>query len=617
MFVRSALLIAVVRVRLLLLLVCVFCFLKQTKKLFFKMGEESSASFAVPKINDNPEGWGPPAGAHQFNAVPYAPFSKGEKLGRISDWTGSNVYRNNQRYRQQNQNSEGSVNQAFYFTHENDDDFQLVDMSKSNQKKHTGNRRLNQIRQQQQMRRRRNEEKSQNQDKQQQRRVGKQKLQQRQRYALYRRWGHQNENKTVRDPSVHVRRDWSLVHDFEFSTLQKAECIVTAPEDLKLCGSLGYYDEAYDRVSVRNEKLLQKFDRAFFNVTTSDDPIIQELSEGENNHIFVTDTILSVLMCATRSVYSWDVIVRKEGDKLFFDKREHSQVMDYLAVNETASEPPSDEKDDKSINSAGSLSREATYIDHNFSQQVISKSADHLHLENPNPFLEGVENTASTAYRYRRFKLGGRCLVVRSQLDGVQVDRDNSGKNSYVTIKTLNEFDPKKDMNWRQKLDNQRGAVLATELKNNSNKLAKWTIQALLAGTSTIKLGFVSRANPKAQQPHVVIGCQSYKPREFAKQVGVDLKNAWGVFRAVVDKCMECEDGKYVILKDPNHPTVHLYSVPDNVEENIGDVESDDEDSLLVSKSGPSSLSDNASLGISPVLPDISVPIVGNLKNDA
>ena len=35
-------------------------------------------------------------------------------------------------------------------------------------------------------------------------------------------------------------------------------------------------------------------------------------------------------------------------------------------------------------------------------------------------------------------------------------------------------------MDWRQKLENQRGAVLATELKNNANKLAKWTAGALV-----------------------------------------------------------------------------------------------------------------------------------------
>ena len=35
-------------------------------------------------------------------------------------------------------------------------------------------------------------------------------------------------------------------------------------------------------------------------------------------------------------------------------------------------------------------------------------------------------------------------------------------------------------VDWRMKLENQRGAVLATELKNNANKLAKWTAGALV-----------------------------------------------------------------------------------------------------------------------------------------
>lgn len=44
---------------------------------------------------------------------------------------------------------------------------------------------------------------------------------------------------------------------------------------------------------------------------------------------------------------------------------------------------------------------------------------------------------------------------------------------------------------WRQKLDTQRGAVLANELRNNACKLAKWTVQALLAGSDQIKFGLV------------------------------------------------------------------------------------------------------------------------------
>ena len=35
-------------------------------------------------------------------------------------------------------------------------------------------------------------------------------------------------------------------------------------------------------------------------------------------------------------------------------------------------------------------------------------------------------------------------------------------------------------VDWRQKLENQRGAVLATELKNNASKIAKWTAAALV-----------------------------------------------------------------------------------------------------------------------------------------
>ena len=58
-------------------------------------------------------------------------------------------------------------------------------------------------------------------------------------------------------------------------------------------------------------------------------------------------------------------------------------------------------------------------------------------------------------------------------------------------IKTLNEWDSRhcNGVDWRQKLDSQRGAVIATELKNNSYKLARWTCCALLAGSEYLKLG--------------------------------------------------------------------------------------------------------------------------------
>ena len=49
------------------------------------------ASFELPPIQDNPDGgWGPPQNSvpqdFKFKDIPYAPFSKADKLGRFADW---------------------------------------------------------------------------------------------------------------------------------------------------------------------------------------------------------------------------------------------------------------------------------------------------------------------------------------------------------------------------------------------------------------------------------------------------------------------------------------------------------------------------------------------------
>lgn len=91
--------------------------------------------------------------------------------------------------------------------------------------------------------------------------------------------------------------------------------------------------------------------------------------------MFATDAILATLMCCTRSVYSWDIIVQRVGKKLFFDKRDDSEF-DLLTVSETAIEPPQD--DTGSINSPRNLALEATFINHNFSQQVLKMVSFYL-----------------------------------------------------------------------------------------------------------------------------------------------------------------------------------------------------------------------------------------------
>lgn len=169
------------------------------------------------------------------------------------------------------------------------------------------------------------------------------------------------------------------------------------------------------------------------------------------------------------------------------------------------------------------------------------------------------------AYRYRKWDLdNGIILVCRTEHDAVMQGPNN--ETQFLTIKALNEWDSKASngVEWRQKLDVQRGAVLANELRNNSCKLAKWTCQAILAGSHQLKFGYVSRATVRDSNKHVILGTQQFKPMEFAKQINLNMENGWAIVRCIVDICMKQEDGKYIIVKDPNKPMIRLYDIPND-----------------------------------------------------
>src|SRR5438105_4636105 len=46
-------------------------------------------NFKLPEIIDNDSGWGPSPAMlpEKFRDIPYAPYSKADKLGRIADWS--------------------------------------------------------------------------------------------------------------------------------------------------------------------------------------------------------------------------------------------------------------------------------------------------------------------------------------------------------------------------------------------------------------------------------------------------------------------------------------------------------------------------------------------------
>lgn len=42
--------------------------------------------FVLPEVEENADSWGPQAVPPQFDGVPFMPFQKGERLGRIADF---------------------------------------------------------------------------------------------------------------------------------------------------------------------------------------------------------------------------------------------------------------------------------------------------------------------------------------------------------------------------------------------------------------------------------------------------------------------------------------------------------------------------------------------------
>lgn len=54
--------------------------------------------------------------------------------------------------------------------------------------------------------------------------------------------------------------------------------------------------------------------------------------------------------------------------------------------------------------------------------------------------------------------------------------------------------------------------------------------------------------------------------------MNLSLSNGWGIVRTIADMCLKREEGKFVLVKDPNKSILRLYEVP------TGSLDDDDEE---------------------------------------
>jgi translation initiation factor 3 subunit D len=393
--------------------------------------------------------------------------------------------------------------------------------------------------------------------------------------------------------SVQTRPEWQLMREILFTSLAKLQIDskAVAFEDVMWCGCMPTYNKAFDRLTVKAERPMKRFeDLNFFNVTASDDPMLPDMLQSDPSvTVIATDHVLACLVAAARSVYSWDIVVSKVSNKLIFDKRDGSQI-DFLTVNETAPDAPNAD-DKENVNGPLKLGQEASCINQNFSQMVLDQEVPMKELDCANPFEdEEGGSVASGAYRYRKITLPGNpkassefeqqpvSLIVRTEINCKMPGTDSS----YVSVKALNEFEPKPNYNWRLHLESQRGACLATELKNNAFKLGRWTAEAILSGSDTMKIGYVSRQHPRDPWSHSILGCQTYVTDGFADQIGLTRNNMFGIIRNIIDLVMSWDDGKYLILKDPTKSVLRIHEIPwDTFAEDDEDEEEEEEEQEL------------------------------------
>ena len=62
--------------------------------------------------------------------------------------------------------------------------------------------------------------------------------------------------------------------------------------------------------------------------------------------------------------------------------------------------------------------------------------------------------------------------------------------------------------------------------------------------------------------------------------LNLNMGNAWGILKAIVDLCLTLEEGKYLLLKDPNKPVVRFYTIPPDAfeEQEVYDMDEEEEE---------------------------------------
>lgn len=350
-----------------------------------------------------------------------------------------------------------------------------------------------------------------------------------------------------------------MIEEVEFSRISKLQYDPDIPELLASGGSVGFYNKIFDRLTTKSSKAvsIEEANQLAY-LPLASDPVITKLAtEIEGTVAFMSDATAALLMATPRTVNPWDLVTKRiSSNAVIVDQREDAQSsgfsVDSILVSETANDPPTDERE--SFNSAQNLAIEASRIN-NIVPSIICSS--------DSQYTVGGDCSvpAGFAYKYSKWTMDeGKYLVIRSTLNAAVRIGSNE---ELILIRSLLEYDSSRsggNLDWRSKLDNQRGAILANEIKNNNSIIARWVFQAYLAQVDNIKLAYVARISPKDRVRHELLALQDIEPYELATQMNLDTANGFGILRALFDLLTDSQES-VIIVRDPAKPILRLYNL--------------------------------------------------------
>eukprot|EP00915_Cephaloidophora_sp_WS-2016_P003529 GHVH01004767.1.p1 GENE.GHVH01004767.1~~GHVH01004767.1.p1 ORF type:complete len:562 (+),score=97.31 GHVH01004767.1:92-1777(+) len=404
-------------------------------------------------------------------------------------------------------------------------------------------------------------------------RYEKQKLKQRKQDRTQ-NWGI-NRPKILYEWSVTPDPHWGNLREINLNELARAELDSSKIQVEEICnrGVIPFFDKSFEKITPKTSRPLKRFNGVHHNAGFMEDSTLQEYLDDESVQVIATDEVITQMMSACLTRYSWHLTVTKADGKIIFDKDEGTMV-ENMTVRETSrtNNPVTD--DPVIINRPKELHEEATQLQLNVCQMVLGPNAKEFEAPDFNVSKPIHANQGRKLYKYRKFEIpptysskssANIKIVTRVEVDAIRMV---DGKPHYTIIKAMNEYD-NKGGSYRQQLDKQPGALSAAEYRNNSPKVARWLSQAMLSGADTLVLAWVTREHPHSNKQHQLIGVITEKMDLLQNQLGLKPNNVWGILRSMIDPFLDdsLPDGEYVLLREPNKPIVRIMYTGNGIDE--------------------------------------------------